>query len=104
MMHVFAKSLLAAGLFLLPGLAVADMVDLGSSGHSQVRIMRGAPDRCGVAGPVVIHLGDDASRRPVRCAISASERGNGRHSGIQISNFVVVFLADGRGHHYKRHY
>jgi hypothetical protein len=103
MMRVFAKSLLAASLCLLPGLAVADMIDVGSSSHSTVRIMRGAPERCG-AGPLVIHLGDRVSQKPVRCAVPTSERHSRRHGGIQINNLVVVFLADGRGHHYKRHH
>ena len=104
MKRVFAKSLFAAGLALLPGLAAAEMIDVGSSGRNQVRVMRGAPDRCGISGPIVIRLSDGERQRPVRCAETISERHFEQNGGININNLVVVFLADGRKHHYKRHH
>ena len=102
MKHVLVKSLLAAVLTLLPGLAAAEIVDLGSSGKHQVRVMRGAPDRCGISGPIVIRLSDGARQRSMHCAETISERSIEQNGGININNLVVVFLADGRKHHYKR--
>ena len=103
MKRVFAKSVLVASLTLLPGLAAAEMIDVGSSGKDQVRVMRGAPDRCGVSGPVVIRLHDGVSQRPVRCAVTVSDSRIEQNGGININNLVVVFLADGHKRHYKRH-
>ncbi len=103
MKRVFAKSIIAASLTLLPGLAAAEMIDVGSSGRDQVRVMRGAPDRCGISGPVVIRLGDGESQKSVRCATNTSESRFEQNGGININNLVVVFLADGQRRHYKRH-
>ena len=104
MKRMFAKSLLAASLTLLPGIASAEIIDLGSSGRDQVRIMRGAPDRCGISGPIVISLHDGGNQRPVRCAVTASDSRIEQNGGININNLVVVFLADGQKRHYKRHH
>ncbi len=102
MKRMLAKSLVAASLTLLPGLAAAEMVDVGSSGRDQVRIMRGAPDRCGVSGPVIIRLHDGSSQRQVRCATNTIDNRIEQNGGININNLVVVFLVDGHKRHYKR--
>jgi nickel-dependent lactate racemase len=97
---VFAKTLLAASLF-LPGIASAEMIDMNSSGGSQVTIIRGAPERCGLSGPLIIRVQDVHRAKPVRCATPIGYENN--NSGVQVNNLVVVFLASDRHRHYQRH-
>ncbi len=97
---VFAKILLAASL-ISPGFASAEMIDLNSSGGSQVTIIRGAPERCGLSGPLIIHVRDAHRAKPARCATPIVYENN--NSGVQVNNLVVVFLANNRHRHYQRH-
>ncbi len=95
----FASVLIASGLFLAANPAFAEIIEVNPSSSTHVTIIRGAPDRCGLSGPAVIHVGDALRRKPVRCARQVSYETN---IGVQVNNFVVVFLADGHKRHYKR--
>lgn len=94
----FASLLIASGLSFAASFASAEMIDVSSSSRSTT-IIRGAPDRCGLSGPVIIRLRDAASQKPVRCAKPVLHETN---IGIQVNNLVVVFLADHNKRHYKR--
>ncbi len=95
----FASVLIASGLSLVANLASAEIIEVNSSSRSTTTIIRGAPDRCGLSGPIIIRLRDAGSQKPVRCARPVARETN---IGVQVNNFVVVFLADNHKRHYKR--
>ena len=95
----FASVLIASGLSLIANLASAEIIELNSSSRSTTKIIRGAPDRCGLSGPVIIHVRDANRANTVRCAKPVVHEKN---IGVQVNNFVVVFLADHNKRHYKR--
>jgi hypothetical protein len=93
-----AVVLIASGLSLAAIPAFAEIIEVNAGQSVHTRIMRGAPDRCGMSGPVIIHLGDAHNQKQVRCATPVTYRDT---IGTQVNNFVVVFLADGHKRHYK---
>lgn len=94
----FASVLIASGLSLIANLASAEIIEVNSSSRTTT-IIRGAPDRCGLSGPVIIRVRDANSQKAVRCATQVARETN---IGVQVNNFVVVFLADHHKRHYKR--
>ncbi len=95
----FASVLIASALSLVANIASAEIIEINGAPSVHTRIMRGAPDRCGMSGPLIIRLRDTQPQKPVRCATPVTYENN---IGVQVNNFVVVFLADGHKRHYKR--
>lgn len=79
----------------LPASAEIIVVDGGSS-HN-VRIMRGAPDRC-AQGPLIIHLKDGGSAKSVRCAAANPVVA----SNVTINNTIAIVVERNHKRRYMR--
>ena len=85
----------AFALVALPASAEIIVVDGGSS-HN-VRIMRGAPDRC-TQGPLIIRLKDAGSAKAVRCAAANPVVA----SHVTINNTIAIVVERNHKRRYMR--
>ena len=79
--------------------ASADILVVGKSPSESVRVIRGAPDRCG-NGPLIIRLKDPSATRSVRCAAANSEVA----SNVTITNTIAIVVERGHKRRYSRHH
>jgi hypothetical protein len=93
MFRLLLASLIAVAA--VPAFAEIIVVD-GNSSHN-VRIMRGAPDRC-TDGPVIIRLKDAASAKTVRCAAANPVVA----SNVTINNTIAIVVDRNHKRRYMR--
>ena len=91
------RLLLASFIAALAVPASAEIIVVDSSSSHNVRIIRGAPDRC-TDGPVIIRLNDASSARPVRCASANPVVA----SNVTINNTIAIVIDRNHKRRYMR--
>jgi hypothetical protein len=77
--------------------ASAEIIVVNEGSSHNVRIMRGAPDRC-TDGPVIIRLNDAGSAKPVRCAAANPIVA----SNVTINNTIAIVIDRNHKRRYMR--
>lgn len=67
--------------------AYAEIIAVQSGASHEVRIMRGAPDRC-TDGPVIIRLNDASAAKTVRCASANAQM----TSSVTVNNTIAIVI------------
>jgi hypothetical protein len=91
------RLLVASIIVAIAGPASAEIIVVDGSSSHNIRIMRGAPDRC-TDGPVIIRLNDAASAKSVRCAAANPVVA----SNVTINNTIAIVIDRNHKRRYMR--